>query len=120
AAGILLIPNGAFLAILLSAASAAGTSMGVEHILKDKWLSGREFVADDERIALTKHNKIESVINPQQQVNVLTWRFEVRKDGPRAKKGWQLLGLGLEQDDTYIIIYSAASPDEYEAMPLSD
>ena len=118
-AGVLLIPNGIFIAMILSGVSAAGASLGVERYLKDRWPSGREFVADSERIALTKDGKIESVIDPSQQVNVLTWRFEVKKDGPRAKKGWQLLGLGLEQDDTYIVIYTAASREDYDNMPLS-
>lgn len=118
-AGIFFIPNGLGLALLLSMASAAGASMGMERLLKDKWLSGREFVADGERIALTKHSKIESVIDAQQQVNVLTWRFEIKKDSPRAKKGWQLLGLGLEQDDNFVVIYSAASQEDFENMPLA-
>lgn len=119
-AGMFLIPNGLGLALLLSMASAAGASMGMERLLKDKWLSGREFVADSERIALTKHSKIESVIDAQQQVNVLTWRFEIKKDSPRAKKGWQLLGLGLEQDDSFVVIYSAASQEDFENMPLAN
>lgn len=118
-AGILLIPNGLGLAILLSMASAAGASMGIERLLKDKWLSGREFVADSDRIALTKHSKIESVIDAQQQINVLAWRFDIKKDSPRAKKGWQLLGLGLEQDDNFVVVYTAASPEDFENMPLS-
>lgn len=118
-AGVALIPNGLGLAILLSMASAAGASMGIENFLKDKWTSGREFVADGERIALTKESKIESVIDAQQHVNVLTWRFEIKKDSPRAKKGWQLLGLGLEQDDNFVVIYTAADPDDFKEMTLS-
>ncbi|MGJ3238248.1 MAG: hypothetical protein ACFE0Q_06040 [Anaerolineae bacterium] len=117
--GITLLPNLGFVAVLIAIASATGTSMGVEHALKDRWSSGREVVADSERIALTKDSKIETVINPQQQVNVLTWRFEVKKDGPRAKKGWYLLALGLEQDDSYIVIYTAVDPKMFETMPLA-
>ena len=118
-AGIYLIPNLAILAFVIAGASAAGTSMGVESLLKDKWQSGRELVADAERIALTKNSKIESVIDPTQQVNVLLWRFDVKKEGPRAKKGWKLLGMGLEQDGNYVVIYTAAPVEDYENMPLS-
>ena len=119
AAGLLLIPNGALFAMILSGVSAAGTSIGLERYLKNKWPSGREFLADSERIALAKHGKIESVVDATKQTNVLTWRFEVKKDGPRAKKGWYVLGLALEQDDNYVVIYSAASISDYEDMPLS-
>lgn len=119
-AGIYLIPDLTILAIVMGIASAAGASMGMENLLKDKWQSGREFIADAERIALTKDSKIEAVINPTQHVNVLLWRFDVKKDGPRAKKGWQLLGLALEQEDNYVVIYSAAPVDDYNKMPLSD
>lgn len=118
-AGLFLIPNGLGLAILLSMASAAGASMGMERVLKDKWRSGREFVADGERIALTKDGKIDSVIDAQQHVNVLAWRFDVKKDSPRAKKGWQLLGLGLEQDDNFVVVYTAADPEDFKEMPLA-
>jgi len=119
-AGIYLIPNLAILAFVIAGASAAGTSMSVENLLKDRWQSGRELVADAERIALTKNSKIESVIDPTQQVNVLLWRFEVKKEGPRAKKGWQVLGMGFEQDDNYVVVYTAASVDDFENMPLSN
>lgn len=119
ATGLMLIPNGAFLAVLLSGATAAGASVGTERYLKNKWPSGREFLADSERIALAKRGKIEAVVDVTKQVNILAWRFEVKKDGPRAKKGWHLLGLGLEQDDNTVVIYSAASQEDFKKMPLS-
>lgn len=118
-AGLLFFPNAVLISLLLSGVAATGTSMGLERYLKSRWPSGREFVADAERIALIKQGKIESVVDAQQQVNVLTWRFEAKKDGPRAKKGWHILCLGLEQDDNYVIVYTTASPDEFEDMPFA-
>lgn len=118
-ATLLLIPNGFLLAFIVGGAAAALTSSGLERALKHRWISGREFVANSDRIALTRHDKIETVINPQQQVNVLTWRFTVRKENPRAKKGWYVLCLGLEQDDQHIIVYTTISPDDFNDMPLS-
>lgn len=118
-AGLILVPNGTFLTILISGASAAGASVGIERYLKNKWPSGREFLADKERIAIAKRGKIEAVVDATQQVNVLAWRFEVKKDSPRAKKGWHLLGLAFEQEDNTVIIYSAASPEDFKNMPLT-
>jgi hypothetical protein len=117
--GIVLLPNGLVLAGLMGIVVATGGAYSIERVLKERWPSGREIVANSERIALTKHSKIEAVIDCQQHVNVLTWQFKIKKDSPRAKKGWHLVALGLEQDDNYVIVYSAASPEDFEAMPLS-
>jgi hypothetical protein len=115
----LLLPNFAPIAALVALGVGAGSSIGLGRYLKTRWPSGRELVADAERIVLTKHEKIEAVIDPQQQVNVLSWYFEVKKDHPRARKGWHLLGLALEQDDTMIVIYTAVSPKDFENLPLA-
>jgi hypothetical protein len=115
----LLLPNFAPIAALVALGVGAGSSIGLGRYLKTRWPSGRELVADTERIALTKHGKNEQVIDAQQQVNVLTWYFDVKKDHPRARKGWHLLGLALEQDDTMIVIYTAIAPKEFEKLPLA-
>jgi hypothetical protein len=117
--GIALLPNLLLIAAITGIATATGGAFAIEKVLKERWPSGRELLANSERIALTKHNKIEAVIDCQQHVNVLTWQFKIKKDSPRAKKGWHLVALALEQDDNYIIIYSAASPEEFENLPLS-
>lgn len=98
---------------------AIGGSMGVGRYLKTHWPSGRELFADAEHIALVKGGKNEDVIDARQQVNVLTWYFEVKKDHPRARKGWYLLGLGLEQEDKLIVVYSALPVKEFEKLPLA-
>jgi hypothetical protein len=115
----LLLPNFAPVAAMVGLGVGAGSSIGLGRYLKTHWPSGRELVADAERIVLTKHEKIQVVIDPQQQVNVLSWYFDVKKDHPRARKGWHLLGLGLEQDETMIILYTAISPKDFENLPLA-
>ncbi len=117
---LLLLPNAGAIPFVVAALAAVGTSGGMERLLKDRWSSGREFVADSERIALTRNSKIETVIDPTQQVNVLTWKFEVKKDGPRAKKGFQLLGFGLKQDDIYLVVYTTVSPDDMEKLAIAN
>lgn len=119
AATALLLPNPGALPLLIAGVSAVGTSTTMERTLKNRWTSGRYLVADSERIALTKHGKIEGVVNPEQQVNVLTWKFEVKKEGPRAKKGWYLLGFALRQDDNYVVVYTTISREDFEEMPLA-
>lgn len=114
-----LAPNLLLLSFLMGGAAAAGTSFSLEKYLKDKWPSGRELVANKERIALSKHGKIEAVVDAQQQVNVVLWHFTVKKEGPRAKKGWKMIAMALEQEDSHVVVYSTVDPDTFEEMPLS-
>lgn len=99
--------------------AAVGSSMGLGRYLKSHWPSGRELVADSEHIAITRHGKNQYLINATLQVNVLTWYFEVKKDHPRARKGWYLLALALEQDDSIVILYCALPPKEFENIKLA-
>lgn len=99
--------------------AAIGSSMGLGRYLKTHWPSGRELIADAEHIAITRHGKNQHLINARLQVNVLTWYFEVKKDHPRARKGWYLLSLALEQDDSIVVIYSALPPKDFEKMKLA-
>jgi hypothetical protein len=115
----ILIPTLVPVAALIGLGVGAGSSIGLGRYLKSHWPSGREFVADSERIAITKHGKHEAVVDAQQQVNVLAWYFDVKKDHPRARKGWHLLGLALEQEDSMIIVYSAIAPKDFEKLPLA-
>lgn len=117
--GTILVPNFLLLAGLTGIVSAAGGAYGIERFLKERWPSGRELVANQERVALTNHGKIEAVVDCNQHVNVLIWQFTIRKDSPRAKKGSYLVALALEQDENYVIVYSTATPEEFENMPLS-
>jgi hypothetical protein len=108
-----------FIAFGAAIGLAIGSSLGLGTYLKKHWPSGRELVADTEHIAITKHGKNEIVIDAGQHVNVLTWYFEVKKDHPRARKGWYLLGLDLEQEESNIIVYSALPVKEFEKLPLA-
>lgn len=113
----LFIPE-AFLAVLVgSLLTAAGISYFVDMRLKEMWPSGRSLYADNNTIHIKRKDNIETSIDPQKQVNVLSWRFEVKRTG-RVKKGWYVVGLALEQDDTYIPVYTFASPDQFETLPI--
>lgn len=117
--GVVILPNAIPIAAITGLVFAAGGSYGIEKYLKERWPSGRELVADAERIAMEKHGEVESSVDCTGHVNVLAWHFKVKKDSPRAKKGWHVVALGLEQDDNHIIVYSVASPEDFEDMPLA-
>jgi hypothetical protein len=98
---------------------AAVAAYALEKYLKHRWPSGRVLEANGTQIALRNKNEVERSIDPQQQVNVLTWNFQVKR-AARVKKGWHVVGLALEQEGEYIPVYTFASPDDFEKLPLSD
>jgi hypothetical protein len=105
--------------LLLSIVLASAIAYGTEKFLKQRWKSGRMLVADTNTIAIRKGETVERTVDPNQQVNVLTWTFNVKRSS-RVKKGWHVIGLSLEQDDNYVPVYTFASPDDFERMPLSE
>ncbi|MDQ7024447.1 MAG: hypothetical protein Q9P01_14120 [Anaerolineae bacterium] len=109
----------ALVVIFGSITLAAIISYGLEKYLKQTWPSGRVLEVNPETIILRKHQEIESSINPQQLVNVLTWTFKVKR-ATRVKKGWHVVSISLEQDGDYIPVYTFASPEEFENLPLSE
>jgi hypothetical protein len=117
--GIVLLPNAILLAGITGLVAATGGAYGIERVLKERWPSGRELIANAERIAISKHGKLEAVVDCQKHVNVLAWQFKIKKDSPRAKKGSYLVALALEQDENYVIVYSAAKAEDFQDMPLS-
>lgn len=113
----LLLPEAIILILLASLFIGAGSSYASDKFLKDRWPSGRELHATDETISLTKHGKIESVINTEKHTQFLSWRFKIKRSG-RVKKGWYVVALALEQDPAVIPVYTFMSPDNFEEMNL--
>jgi hypothetical protein len=104
------------LVLIASLLLGAGMAYGLDRQLKKTWPSGRALTVTDQAILLTKHNQPETTLNPHQQVNVLAWRFEVKRNG-RVKKGWYVIGLALEQEDSYIPVYTFAPPERFQSLP---
>jgi hypothetical protein len=116
-AGFVNLP--AVIALIGSIVLAAALSYGLEKYLKQRWPSGRELHLSNDAITISKKQEVERSIDPQQQVNVLTWHFEVKRN-TRVKKGWCVVGMSLEQDGELIPVYTFAAPDDFEKMPLFD
>jgi hypothetical protein len=108
----------AMVIIIASIISASAFSYGLEKYLKARWPSGRVLEVHDTAIAIRNKRAIERSIDPQQQINVLTWNFKVKRSS-RVKKGWHVVGFSLEQEGDYIPVYTFASPADFEKLPLS-
>jgi hypothetical protein len=96
----------------------AGAMQVTEKALKGRWKSDRFVTVDEDAIYVQDRKGKQHVINPDQQVNVLMWRFQTRRRS-RIPKGWYVLALALEQDDNYLPVYAVSSPEDYESLPLS-
>jgi len=115
----LLFPSLLLAGIILGLVAAAGTAYGVEHWLKGRWRSGRVFQVTPNTIALRQNDTLEHEIDPTEPVNVYAWYFVVDRN-TRIKKGWRVLGLALEQDDTLLPLYTFTSPEIFEEFPEAE
>ena len=104
---------------ILSIIVAVALTYVVDRFLRERWESGRYLAATPEQIAIQQHGTTEREIDPQKQVNVLSWRFTVPRSG-RVKKGWYVVAMSLEQDGEYIPVYTFMSPDDFEAFKLGE
>lgn len=113
-----IIPDFWIISGILAVITSAAATHFMDRILKGRWESGRTLSANDEAITISNQDRIERQVDPQQQVNVLTWRFVIKRSG-RARKGWYVVALSLEQDGEYVPVYTFVPPDELHDMPLS-
>jgi hypothetical protein len=74
-------------------------------------LSAEELVIIDER----RKPPTETRVEWDKTVNVMAWRFAVRRR-TRIPKGWYCMALQLLQDETTVILYTFMPPDEAEAL----
>lgn len=90
----------------------------IEKYLKANWKATRFIQVTPDKINLITRGTTETQLNPLQQVNVTLWYFEVRKR-TRVPKGWHVVSCLLEQDETYITVYTLASPQDFSNLRRS-
>lgn len=113
----LLMPEAVFLTFIGSGILAALVTQGVDMILRRNWPSGRMVVATDEALQIKRRETVERSIDPQKMVNLLAWRFEIPRN-TRAKKGWYVVALSLEQDGGLLPVYTFMSPETFDNLDM--
>lgn len=113
-----LFPNGGLIVLGAALAIAVALTYGVDYLAKRHWPSNRCIQFLDDMIRLVQADVMQSQIDGGQNVNLLMWHFEARRH-PRVPRGWYVIANALEQDGEYIVTYSIASPDDFQALPLS-
>lgn len=113
-----IIPNGGLIVVGISIAIAMGLTYTSDYLTKRYWPSNRFLQIIDDVVQLAQNDLVETKVDTSQDVNLLMWHFEASRH-PRVPRGWYVVATALEQDGEYVITYSIASPDDFQALPLS-
>jgi len=114
-----ILPDGFIINAFLSVAIAAGLTYAIDAYLTGRWPSGRRVEITTSQVAITHQGNVQRTIDPNQHVNVLLWRFTVRRS-QRVKKGWYVVACSLEQDGEYLPVYTFMSPEDFKDFPLNE
>lgn len=108
---------------LLSIFGALGVGvlamMASERLLRPRWSSQRALELTPHHLHSVYKGNTELVIDPQQHVNVLMWRFKIERRA-RVPKGWYVVAVALEQDDLFLPVYTLVSPETFGDMAFTD
>ncbi len=94
-----------------------------DRVLKRVWPSGRTLTLDQAGLELRDNRKRKQAafrIEWSRRVNVLSWRFSVKRGSARIPKGWIMLGLQLLQDDVLVTLYTFAPEKVARTIPGSE
>jgi hypothetical protein len=115
--------NGGCLNASIAAIGALGVMALSDGLLKRVWKSGRTLTLTDNQITLQDSRRDrtpETHIDLTQRVNVLAWRFTVKRGSARAVRGWIVLALQLVQDETSITLYTLMPAKEADLPQFAD
>jgi hypothetical protein len=105
------------IAIIVGFAGAAlATSKLIEPALKKRWPSGRTLQIDERGARLLRDATVQTDIAAGAPLQVLRWRFAIKRGRNRVPKGWFVVACALEQDDNYLSVYALASPDDVKRL----
>jgi len=103
------------LAGLIAFAIAAVVTRLSDPLLKRLWPSKRSLQLDANGARMMFNDKIQSEIHAEATANVHYWSFKIPRRG-RMPRGWYVVACALQQDDTYLAVYSFASPSQTEQL----
>ncbi len=112
-----IIPSDGFniLAGLIAFGLAAIITRLSDPILKRWWPSKRNLLLDADGARLTLNDEIQANIGAGATANAHFWKFKIPRRG-RMPRGWYVVACALQQDDTYLAVYTFASPAQTEEL----
>jgi hypothetical protein len=91
-------------------------SLVIAPAVRKRWPSGRVLQVDDQQIQLVKRDTTQKTINANEPMSILLWNFKIRQRRNRVPAGWFVMACALEQDDSYLPVYTLASPEQAESL----
>jgi hypothetical protein len=112
-----IIPSEGFniLAGLLAFGIGAIITRLSDPILKRWWPSKRSLRLDADGARMMLNDQIQANIRADGTANTHYWKFKIPRRG-RMPRGWYVVACALQQDDTYLAVYTFASPAQVEAL----
>lgn len=106
-------PN--LIAGIIALAGAGLLARLAENGLKTRWPSGRTLEIDSSGTRLAINGSAQIEIRSDEPLEILCWKFEIKRR-TRVPKGWYVVACALNQDDTYLPVYTFASPQQSQAL----
>lgn len=115
------MPLDSLLRVSMVAMAALGMSLGsgwlAERLLTQHWPSGRTLQLAPDGITLQERSGEKIAIQWGSRINILSWRFVIRKGRAWVPKGSYCLACQIRQDDKVIIPYAFVKPSAAERVP---
>lgn len=103
------------LAAIIAFAVAAIVTRLADPTLKRMWPSKRSLELDAAGARMLNDTTVQANILANATANVHYWCFKIPRRG-RMPKGWYVIACALQQDDTYLAVYTFASPAQTEEL----
>jgi len=103
------------LAGIIAFGMAAIVTRLADPVLKQMWPSKRSLQLDADGARLVLNDKIQAEIRADATANSHYWYFKIPRRG-RMPRGWYVVACALQQDDTYLPVYTFASPAQTEQL----
>ncbi len=115
-ANTLIASNGFnLLAGIVAFAVAAIVTRLSDPLLKRRFPSKRGLELDANGARMMLGDQVQSDIRADATANVHYWSFKIPRRG-RMPRGWHVVACALQQDDTYLAVYTFASPAQTEEL----
>lgn len=109
--------------ILMASAGALGVMALADGVLKRVWKSGRTLSVNEHKITVRdarSKRASEVTFDLTQRVNVLAWRFTVKRGSPSAPRGSVLLAMQLLQNEESVALYTLISAKESDEAKFAE
>jgi hypothetical protein len=103
----------------LGTGTAILAGIAADRLLKRYWPSGRTLRVSEAVVALddTRRGHADQItIRRDHRMNLMLWRFPVKRSTPKAPAGWLMLAVQLQQDELELTVYTFMPPKQAKKL----